>query len=193
MSNIKLSILIPVHINHELLFGILYDDLRRQIEEENATEIVEILYHIDNGEITTGAKRNGLLDRAKGDYIVFIDSDDSIPGYYVKEFLKASESNADCFGINGIMTTDGYNEIGWELSKDHPNLTVQRNGKPFYLRQLNHISCCKRGLALMARFPDKKLGEDGDYARRLNPFLKTEYKIIPPMYHYRYTSKNKLY
>ena len=35
------------------------------------------------GVITTGQKRNNLLNRAKGKYIVFIDDDDMVPGHYV--------------------------------------------------------------------------------------------------------------
>jgi len=193
MKKIKLSILIPVHKIHESLFFTLYENLTNQIQKENATDIVEILYHIDNGEISTGSKRNGLLEQSKGEYVIFPDSDDEVPDYYISELLKACESGADCFGMNGKMTTDGHSEIGWELSMHNPNLTVTKNGKPFYLRSTNHISGAKRELALQAKFPDLKLAEDKGYSQKLIPLLKTEFKIIPPMYHYKFTTKNKLY
>jgi len=193
MQEIKLSVLIPVHTNHIPLFNVLYDNLKKQIAQENANDLVEVLYHVDSGEISTGAKRNGLLDKAQGDYVIFPDADDEIPPYYIKELLEASKSNSDCFGINGKMTTDGYNEVKWDLSKDNLNMTIYIDGKPYYKRTTNHITAVKRGLALMARFPDLKLGEDKGYSDKVVKFLKTEHKIIPLMYHYKYTSKNKLY
>ena len=36
-------------------------------------DLVEVLYEIDNGEISIGTKRNRLLDRSTGKYIAFIE------------------------------------------------------------------------------------------------------------------------
>src|SRR5882757_3102504 len=76
-------------------------------------EGVEVIVASDNKEITTGQKRNLLVLSAKGKYVIQVDDDDSIPNYYVEELLKAAESDADCFGMTGIMTTNGVDEKKW--------------------------------------------------------------------------------
>lgn len=156
--------------------------------------LVEILSFFDDGKLSTGTKRNVLLQAALGMYISYIDDDDEIASYYIEEILKGAESDCDCMGMLGYMTTNGANKIGWELSKDFQNDTVTRNGKPFYIRKTNHIAPVKRELALKTMFPDISNGEDKDYSDRLNPLLKTEYKIpMPDMYHYRYVTRQKEY
>lgn len=155
--------------------------------------MVEVLHEVDNGEITTGAKRNKLLQKAKGKYVIFVDDDDWVYPYYIRELLWAAESDADCFEINGIMTTDGHSQIEWRLAKGNPNTTAYINGVPVYLRTTNHITAVKRSLALVHGFPDISNGEDKGYSEKLNPLLKTEFRIIPPMYIYRFTNTPKKY
>lgn len=50
----------------------------KAILQPQLTGDVELLIEIDNKEISTGAKRNILLNRAQGKYIVFIDDDDMV-------------------------------------------------------------------------------------------------------------------
>lgn len=154
---------------------------------------VEIIVAVDNKGITTGEKRNLLIDLSKGEYIITVDDDDSVPYYYVYELLRAAKSGADCFAINGKITTDGTDEVEWRLSKDNPNVTIFEEGKKVYLRTTNHITATKRSLAILAGFPAQNLAEDKEYSIRLNPHLKTEYKIDKPMYHYRFSIHNKEY
>jgi len=193
MNNPVLSILIPSIFGREDRVIELTKDLSEVIGKLR-DGVVEVIILCDNKIMTTGEKRNKLLEIAHGQYIVFIDSDDEIAPYYVEEILKGAETDCDCMGMLGYMTTDGANEIGWELSKDFQNDTIIRNGRRFYLRKTNHISPVKRELALQTMFPDISNAEDKDYSDRLNPLLKTEYKItIPDMYHYKYSSFNKSY
>lgn len=154
---------------------------------------VEIIVYSDNKKITTGEKRNRLLKIAKGKYVIYIDDDDEVPNYYINELKKACDLDSDCFAINGKMTTDGQKEIKWRLSKDYDNVTIKENGVDVYLRKTNHITAVKRELALLAPFPNKSNAEDKGYSDALNPFLKTEYKIELPMYHYKFSTKNKEY
>lgn len=185
-----LSILIPYVKQHEGFLKDLLDDLYLQIKGRY-TEVEVLLDGDEDAE--TGTKRNRLLQRAIGKYIVFIDADDEVMPYYVDEILNVVESDCDCISFEGIMTTDGANKIGWELSKDFQNDTVTRGGYPFYIRKTNHISPVKRELALQTMFPDKSNAEDKDYSDRLNPLLKSEYKIGLPMYHYKFISHHKTY
>ena len=185
-----ISILICSLESRKHLYDVLIDELLRQ---RASNPEVEILASIDNKQHTTGWKRNDLLHSATGKYIIFIDDDDWIEPYYIEELLKAAESDADCFAINGWITTNGKNKMQWFLSKDNPNETKFKNGVPYYLRTTNHITGVKRELALKAGFPDKSNAEDRAYMLKLNPFLKTEYKIEKPLYHYRFSTLNKEY
>lgn len=184
----KLSILIPFVEQHRECFEELQMSLGRQYSGID----VELIYD-DSEYDSTGVKRNRLLSMAKGEYVVFIDADDEVPEYYISEILKGIESGCDCIGMKGYMTTNGKNRIDWELSKDYENDTITVNGRPFYIRKTNHISPVRRELALMTMFPDKSNAEDKDYSDRLNPLLKTEYKIDKTMYHYKYQTENKTY
>ena len=50
---------------------------------------VECLYLLDNKRRTVGAKRNALLDMARGEYVSFIDDDDMVAADYVKRIHDA--------------------------------------------------------------------------------------------------------
>lgn len=203
----KISILIPTIPSRESSLNNLLKILLPQMStftsskdyDNNITILkyhnfdVEIIVCSDEKKITTGEKRNCLLKIAKGKYVIYIDDDDEVPDYYIREMLKACDLDSDCFAINGKMTTDGQKEIKWRLSKDYDNITIKENGVDVYLRKTNHITGVKRELALLAPFPNKSNAEDKGYSDALNPFLKTEYKIELPMYHYKFSTKNKEY
>lgn len=185
----KISILICSLASRKPLLDVLMAHLRKQIGDR--TDQVELIAVSDNKEKTTGYKRQQLLQLAKGEYVVFIDDDDWVYDYYIDEMLKACESGADCFAINGIMTTDGQHEVKWYLSKDFKNEDGRENGKTIYLRHTNHITAVKRTIALAAGFPDKSNAEDKYYSDRL--VLRTQHVIERPMYHYRFSTQNKQY
>lgn len=192
----KLSILIVSLESRSKLLHALLTHLQNQIGER--TDQVEILTYVDNKQKTTGFKRQSLLTQAQGDYVVYIDDDDHVPEYYVDEMLKATESDADCFAINGTYVVDGRNPIAWRISKNHKNPDGNKvkdnyfeNGKQILLRRTNHITAVKRSIALSVGFPDKSNAEDKFYSDRLN--LRSEHVIEKPMYIYRYSSSNKQY
>lgn len=183
-----LSILIcSLQSRHEQLQQLL-NELQRQCAEIHATD-VEVLTNVDNKEKSTGKKRNELLQAATGKYIIFIDDDDWIEPCYIRELLTAAQSDADCFAMNGWITTNGTNKIEWRLSKEYENKTIKENGhQQVYLRKTNHITGVKRELALMAGFPDKSNAEDKWYSDRVAPMCKTEYQIVPVMYQYKFVT-----
>lgn len=166
----------------------LLRELQRQCAELHAKDI-EVLTNVDNKQKSTGRKRQELIEAAAGKYIIFIDDDDWIEPCYIKEILQAAASDADCFAINGWITTNGTNKIEWRLSKDYENRTIKENGhKTVYLRKTNHITAVKREIALQVGFPDKSNAEDKWYSDRVAPLCKTEFQILPLMYHYRFNT-----
>jgi len=187
----KLSILIRSIESRRDKLTTLLSHLYAQINDLRAYLDVEVLYEIDNKQITSGAKANKLLSRAGGKYIVFIDDDDWVADCYVSEMLKACESDCDCFGITGYYSIDGGKNIKWILSKDNEDRDTYENSEPLLLRKTNHITGVKRSIAIANGFPDKSNAEDKGYTQGL--VLNTEYKIELPMYWYRYSSINKEY
>lgn len=186
-----LSILICSLTERMGKLGALLRTLDDQIDNINGRpKKVEVLIEVDDGEkkggLPTGSKRNKLVRKARGKYIVFIDDDDEIPGYYVSEILKAAKSNPDCIGINGVITTDGVNEKKWYISKEYGRWYEKDN---VYFRTPNHISPVKREIALKVPFPPVSSGEDSDYSTRILPLLKSETIIQKPMYNYIFKTK----
>lgn len=179
----KLSILICHIPGREHKLSVLLDILNRQKTDE-----VEILIEKDNKEITTGAKRNILLRKAKGDYIAFVDDDDLVFEGYIPKILKAIESKPDCCGIEGVIENFGKRKQ-WKRkfihSIKHNKWYQEKIGKDtVYFRCPNHLSPVKRSLALKVMFEDITQGEDRVYSMALLKHLKIEEYIEGPIYHY---------
>lgn len=132
-NNILVSILVPaynvekylpqcldsiVNQTYQHLQVVVVDDGSKDntlsIAQEYAAKysFVEV-YHQENAGVATA--RNNLLSHVKGDYVLFVDSDDWIELDMV-EFLisKATENNADVIMcgnvINNTMVSDDYTE-----------------------------------------------------------------------------------
>ena len=114
----KLSILICSLEKRHLQLQSLLEEIQTQILLCDATTIVEVITEVDNKQITTGAKRNNLLNKASGKYICFIDDDDHISNDYLRLILEAIESDADCIATTGIFSINGGHPVKWRLSKD---------------------------------------------------------------------------
>jgi len=171
----KLSILICSLEERTILLNELVDSLEKQKTDE-----VEIIVEIDNREITTGAKRNILLERAAGDYIAFIDDDDQVAEDYVTKILTAVKSDPDCCGMEGILFhKKKRNRFIHSIKYDR---WFKMGGT--YLRCPNHLNPVKREIALQVRFPDITIREDKDYSMRLRSLLLTEEYIKGTMYYY---------
>lgn len=145
-------------------------------------EDIEILVEGDNGEITTGAKRNILLDRAQGEYIAFIDDDDLVTLDYIDSVLQAIKDSPDAVGIVGKMFCLNGKDGTFNHSIRYKEWQNLSGG--VYLRPPNHLNPVRREHALSVRFPDKVIGEDQDYSMCLLPLLKTEVMIEHPIYLY---------
>jgi glycosyltransferase involved in cell wall biosynthesis len=145
---------------------------------------VEILIESDNGAISTGRKRNSLVLKSTGKYIVFVDDDDMVAPTYIADIMEASKQDPDVIVFNGIMTTNGRDERKWYISKEYGY--EAKDGA--YYRYPNHIVPVRRSIAIQFPFPDIKIGEDYLYATAMHnsKFLKTEVKINKELYHYQF-------
>lgn len=179
-----LSILIPAITSQKGYHKRLTEMLTPQL-----TEGVEVLWELDERVLSTGAKRNRLIERAKGTYTVFVDSDDTISPDYVSSILEAAKEDSDAIVFNGVMTTDGKNERKWFISKDYPyEASRDNNGNIIYLRYPNHIVPIKRSITSQVRFQDLRMGEDYLWATKIHELglIKTETKINKFLYRYEF-------
>lgn len=164
--------------------------LRTLLSLIGTREGVEVLTHIDDGRISTGNKRNQLVEKAQGKYVVHIDDDDYITPKYIPEILKAAEQDPDVICFKGWMTVDGANRKDFHFSINYPYAQVEHKGKQIYLRYPNHLCPIRRTIAKTVLFPNRTIGEDYEWATKLHEqkLLKTQVLIDEFIYHYRYNS-----
>jgi len=173
----RLSILICSLDEREESKDRLLSCLQRQLTDE-----VEILIETDNRQSPTGTKRNRLLDRAAGDYIVFIDDDDLVSDDYISKILEATKTNPDCCKIEGLICRKGKEPQKFISSM---KINIWNNLGSTLLMATNHLCPVKRKLAVQARFPDIYREEDILYADNLRPLLKTEVDMEGSLYYWQ--------
>jgi glycosyltransferase involved in cell wall biosynthesis len=200
---LKLSILICTLKNREIGARCLFESLIGQMSNYGivhaidrkgglrtcANKIIEIISCLDDGELSIGAKRQLLLERAKGDYICFVDDDDEVPEYYIEEILRTIETEPDCVGFWGtiVSTRNGAaKKVHYSL---HNKQLRHDMGKDIFLRGIGHLSPVKRSIAMQVGFVDKSHGEDRIYSEGITPLIETEVFIDKAMYTYK-TSGN---
>ncbi len=150
---------------------------------------VELIILADDGEKSTGSKRNRGLEMAGlSDYVAAIDDDDLVSESYVVKTLEALKSDPDCVGwrmkrfSNGTPIGEGIHSI--ECKK---YWTEQRpDGSRIYHRTPNHLNPIRTELARKVGFPDQSVAEDHVFAAQIFPHLKSEVFIDDYLYSYFY-------
>lgn len=179
----KLSILILTLKSRKRHLSNLIRILSKQLDPS-----VEILTETDNGEKRIGEKRNILLNRAKGEYIAFIDDDDEVSEDYVKKVLKAIESKPDCCSLTGLITTNNESPAVFRHSLEYDAWRDNCDGTIKYERPPNHLNAIKREIAIKYSFIPVNHGEDREWSDRIKHELKTESNIDGVIYHYKFIS-----
>jgi glycosyltransferase involved in cell wall biosynthesis len=179
-----LSILIATVPERQLQYDALTTSLLFQKGERKDIEI--LADGSARSECSIGVKRQRLLNRASGEYILFIDDDDTVLPNYLEEILKALESKPDSVGLNILYIHNGSYRGMCHHSRKHPKWhTIEQT---FY-RGVTQFNPVKRSLALAAGFKDLRYGEDIDYSERLTPLCFKEVEINPIIYIYNYSNK----
>lgn len=158
----------------------LRDRLQPQIEGRP----IELLVDEAPRNVPTGTKRNSLISRASGEYVVFVDSDDLVTESYIKDILWGLQHAPDCVTMRGWMTTNGANRRDWTIKLGSGY--YEKDGH--YYRWPNHISVMRKSLIQHIKFPDIWIQEDYIWSKAVNDqrVLKTEFHIDKPIYHYDY-------
>lgn len=186
----KLSILIPTLVERKMLFERLMIELEKQIIYCNASNVVEIVFLLDNRELSIGAKRNKLMAMANGDYICYFDDDDLPESNYLSLILKAIEESPDVICFNGNYINKNV-KIEWRLGLNLERKTIYNNLGQIerYEAPPNHIAVMRRELVSKYLFKDISFAEDSLWADeiKLNKVLKKEIKINEIIYNYVFT------
>lgn len=183
---VDLSVLVCTLYSRLARFDVLFRKLEQQAHDLGETFTCEILYERDAGQISVGAKRNILTQRATGKYLCYVDDDDDIAVNYISLISKAVEPDPDVVGIVGIYYTNHLNPKRFIHSIQYHNWE-ERGG--IYYRPPNHLNPVKSDIAKRFSFPEKYHGEDKDWCMALRDakVLKKEEFISQPIYHYLFS------
>lgn len=193
MDNPILTIAIPTIVTRKDSFNLLYYHLLNQVNEFGLKKEVEIISECDNKEISIGAKRQKLYEKARGKNTVQLDDDDWVPNNFLYEAVRACKKGADCVGyledchIGGKRKRSIFSRRFKEWGENIGGFDYVRT--PFFKSPILTSICREVGVA------DMRFGEDHDFAIRVLPFLKTEVFINEIMYIYRHKEEphNKKY
>lgn len=182
----KLSILIPTIEKRSAMFGKLTTELLRQIHALSASMQVEIIKNSQPGSI--GAKRNQLLEAATGEYVCFIDDDDSISVHYLERLLQAIKQAPDCVSLAGMFFVNGKYDRPFYHSIRHDKYWQDTEG---YYRYPNHLNAIRADIAKQFKFTDKNHGEDTEWATAIHNagVLKREVIVPEVLYYYMYVPR----
>lgn len=184
-ESLKLSILICTLPKRADFLKRLMNILRPQIS--GCEDIIEVL--TDGDEIgTIGAKRNRLLQKAKGLYVAFIDDDDRVSNDYIVKIMEGIYKNVDCCSLIGTITDDGVNPRTFVHSL---SVTSWFEEGGIYYRPPNHLNCVRTSIARQFDFPEISHGEDKEWSMAISRsgMLKDEHKIFTNLYFYEFRSK----
>ena len=179
-----LSVLIATLEPRRHLFARLYDQLACQLAGGLEDE-VEVLYLRDNGERPIGWKRNELMERARGEFVAFVDDDDRVSGDYVRLVCNAirCHPDIDCIGISGVIAFRGNHPRQFIRSIRHAD--YRRLGGA-YVGPPYHLNPIRRSIASRYRFENVSYSEDIDWSMRVarDGVLRNECFIESVLYYY---------
>lgn len=184
---IVLSILIPTLPERAHL-------LQRVISLIGNYPEVEILTDSRGREVTTGEKRNALIDRAQGIYTMFQDDDDWPQKDMVNHILTQIQLNpgVDCVTYEGWMETDGKNRVDWIIKHgERYEARMGADGITRYYRWPNHLVPMKKTIAQAVKFEHIWQGEDFRWSKQINDLklIKTSVHIPIKLYFYDFRSR----
>lgn len=185
----QLSILICTIPSRAASFGRLITQLRGQMLAY--APAVGIISNAST-ELSIGAKRNWLLEKAESEYVCFIDDDDEIPNDYIDKLMKAADSGCDCASLKGRYFVDGKLDGIFEHSIKYDKWETVK-GEIKYLRTPNHLNMIKTSIAKQFKFPETNHGEDENWSTKIfnSGLLKTEFYISDVLYHYYFVTKKE--
>lgn len=182
----KLSILTPGIPTRGAEIAALSEKIAKQIEDAGAQGQVEHLVLIDNRMRPVGAKRQALIDIARGDYVAFVDDDDDIADGYVAKIIEAAGSGADVI----TFLQDGF----WNGQHSEVHFRLSYQDRPFAPGQITqrgpwHVCAWRRDRVAGCQFGESNSGEDIIWSRQARRRVKTETHIPEVLHIYRHDER----
>jgi hypothetical protein len=183
-----LSIMLPTTVDRRKCFYPLLESVLKQVIDLGMQEFVEILIDEDAKQKSIGLKRQHLLERTTGIFVVGIDSDDQIANTYIDDILNAinSKPNTDHIGFIESCSIDG--EISKSIFSIRHKQWAENTDGYDHIRCANPKSVIRRTKALQVGFKDSRFGEDRIFSEAVTPLLESEVFIDKPLYYYNYIS-----
>lgn len=174
----KLSILTPTIPGRESQLAALQE----KIESQNDGR-VEHLVFCDNRKRSIGAKRQALVDIARGDFLAFVDDDDDISDDYVSELLTAIETGADVITFHQQAI---YNGLESEVHFGIKNQDEAFNPGGVTRRAPWHVCAWKRSVVAGCLFGESNYGEDLVWCLQARRRIRTGHHIPKVLHTYRH-------
>jgi hypothetical protein len=177
-----LSILTPTIPGREEQVAHLVTKIDNLIRERGE-ESVEHLVLLDNRTRSIGAKRQALVDIARGKYIAFCDDDDGISLDYITKILDAAKSNADVITFRQRVIHNGLeSEVHFGINnKDEPFVP----GK-ILLRAPWHVCAWRRDRVQGCLFTEANYSEDLAWCMQARKRARTAHHIDAVLHTYRH-------
>lgn len=159
----------------------LINELHRQISKNYAEEIIEIIVDTDNMIKSVGQKRNDLIEKARGEFICFIDDDDFISENYLSTILYHLNS-----GIDILLIAIEHIENGVNKPKIIPSLYIDNLNTGEAVFKTNHFHLCphKKSIARNVLFEWVNFAEDMLYSQKMVKHINNYFLISEPIYIY---------
>jgi len=173
-----LSILTPAIWNRESA-----KFLAAAISEQIGSAPVEHLVLFDNRARSIGAKRQALVDIARGEYVAFVDDDDDISPDYVERLLKAAQTGADVITFRQRAI---YNGLESEVHFGINNQDGPFNPGGITLRAPWHVCAWKRERVADCLFSESNYAEDLVWCMQARKRARTAHHIDEVLHTYRH-------
>lgn len=140
-----------------------------------------------DGGLSIGKKREALLNKAKGKYVMYLDSDETISPDYVETIVRLCQLDRDVCTFRAIAKNDHYwtivdMSIYYENEEATPDKIVKRSAW--------HVCAIKRDIAQRFQFLDSNYGEDWTWMQRVLQHCYTEAKTNKVIFQYNHSSKH---
>lgn len=181
------TILVPTLGERRALFNRLMAGLLPQLDPYAGR--VRVLGWHNDGTPPLPQIRQRLVERARTEYVSFVDDDDIVSLDYVAEIVAALDQRPDYVGFQVQCYSDGhptgvaYHSLEFE---------TWRNFTGRYERDISHLNPIRTALALRADFSRVRArqAEDRAWADQLRRarVLRTQVVIPRILYHYLYST-----
>jgi len=175
------SILIYTHRNNKDDFAELYEKLQAQIAMINAQNDIEIVYFTDDGELSTGFKKNFLLSESLGKYISFMSDGVQVSDTFIQLIYQVLQTNPDCVSVVSIFNQSSKNSKKFINSVNPLNKLAN---EAIAYKPLNELNPIKRSLIAQHTFSKVQTDDTFYWPQKVlqSPAIKIEAEVKMPSY-----------